>query len=510
MAAFTGVMRVCIALLLLAGIVRSGEEADVYSDVMRRYEAVNDEITKALSELDGSRPLPAAPERVLSLRKNAVVAIGGELRTGYSYTKNSWSDPGLDPHPVGAARTRSNIADLGITAAKLLVDVRLRERWRMYYDIDMTGFGGRHRNVKLKNPNNPNAPAGTPLTNRYEEEFVEQPLQQAYLEFMKPGTSGFGFLAGLMKLPFGLWDRPNTFFQSYLDAPDMTGSYLMGSDGWNDALLMPHASRSPDPSMALMLNYEFRDIIRFDAALFQDREQTAYFSNRSNGLRENRSDTFLPQSWQVGMSIQPLDGWELTAHFRNRHSESQGISRWVNNPSRWDFRSNNVASRNPHWDAAAGRWSDINTGSGVEFGGTKDEQSVVVGLGVAIPNTDLSVRAEYAHGWNQGFNKYISSDNVNVGLSYRLTPRLTLHTQGEWLHVQDRSWMAETAAGSGVWRRDRRDNNLYRFLLGAEYEVLTGLTIEAGWQYEYWNMTSRKAKHTNTATSFYLGTRFIF
>ena len=502
-----GALLLLIALPLLAGAARSGEEEDVYGQLMRRYESLNDEVAKALNDYDGNAPLPEFPERVLSLRKNAVVSIGGEVRMGYSSTSSSWSDPGLDRAPPGAARHKARIADLDITASKLLIDVRLWERWRMYYDFDLTGHGGRHRSVRLENPNTP-ATAAADLTSRYRERFEPQIIQQAYIEFMKDGPSGFGFLAGWMKLPFGLWDRPNTFFQSYLDAPNMNGSHLMGPDGWNDASLMPHASRFVDPAVAVMVNYEFRDILRFDAALFQERGMEQVYSDR-NGVRERHSDSLLPRSWQVGMSLQPLEGWELTAHFRNRHSRSRGLSHWVNSPARWDFRRNMATTGNPRWDYGREQWTD--NGTGPEFGGTTDEQSLVVGLAAEVPNTNLTVRAEYAHGWNQGFNKYIDSDDVNVGLSYRATPRLTFHTQGEWLHVRDRSWMAANGA------RDRRDNNLYRFLLGGEYELLTGLKLEAGWQYEHWTLDSKRGgtggggeKKTNTATSFYVGTRFIF
>jgi hypothetical protein len=496
-----------IALSFFAGAARSGEEEDLYGQIMRRYESLNDEVAKALNDYDGTTPLPEFPERVLSLRKNAVVTVGGEVRMGYVASKAHWSDPGLEQVPPGPVNHKSTLTDLNITASKLLIDVRLRERWRLYYDFDMTGHGGRHRSVRLENPNTPGAPA----TTRYREHFEPQIIQQAYLEFMKDRPSGFGFLAGWMKLPFGLWDRPNTFFQSYLDAPNMNGSYLMGADGWNNAALMPHASRFAEPSLAFMVNYELRDIVRFDAAIFQEHDMEQAYVDR-NGVRERRSDSSPPRSWQIGMSVQPLEGWELTAHFRNRYSRSRGVSRWANTPSRWDFRENMATTGNPGWDDS-GQWSD--EGTGPEFGGRTNEQSVIVGLAVDVPHTNLAVRAEYAHGWNQGFNKYIASDDVNVGLAYTATPRLTLHTQGEWLHVRDRSWMV--LDGMGSWRRDRRDNHLYRLMLGAEYELLTGLKLEAGWQYEYWKLRSERGapnggekKTTNTASSFYVGTRFIF
>ena len=505
-----GVVLLLAALLLIAGVARSGEEEDLYSQLMRRYDRVNDELLKAINEYDGLEPLPELPERVLSLRKNAVVTIGGEMRLDYEVTKASWKDPGFEPGLDGKGATKSRMALFGLSAAKLLVDARLQERWRLFFDLDFSGDSGRHRREKVENPNRPGS---FDPSRPYRREVERQPIQQAYIEFMKDRHSGPGFLVGWMKLPFGLWDKPNLFAQSYLDGPNLRGSYLMGSDGWSDAQVLPHASRFMDPAMAFLLNYEFRDIIRLDAALFQEQENQDFSYDR-NGHRERRSDSHFPRSWQVGLSLQPLEGWELTAHFRNRYSRSRGIAAWANTPSRWDFRRNLASgTTNPKWSNALGQWTD--DGDGPEFGATTDEQAFIVGLAVEIPNTDLAVRVEYAHGWNQGFNKHINSDDVNVGLSYRLTPRLTLHAQGEWLDLSDRSWMAED--GAGGWRRDKRKHDLYRGMLGAEFEFAKGAIFEAGWQYEYWKIRSARGgvdgsseKRVNRANTFYLGTRFIF
>ncbi len=273
---------------------------------------------------------------------------------------------------------------------------------------------------------------------------------------------------------------------------------------------LPHASRFLDPVVAAMLYYEMRDIVRFDAAIFQERRAEEVADGRGG---DARSDEVAPRSWQIGASVQPLEGWELTAHFRNRHSRSRGIGYWANSPGRWDFRENRaVAGRDPKWDPAAGggdgQWVDGGPGPG--FGSTSNEQAVVVGVAAEIPGTKLAASVEYAHGWNQGFNKYVDSDSVNLGLAYELTPRLTLYAQGEWLHVKDRSWMAEV--GAGAWKRDTRNHHLYRAMLGVEYELAQYLTLEAGWQYEYWRTRASALgeKSLVTANMLYFGTRFVF
>lgn len=496
-----------VAITLLAGVARSGEEPNWYERIMSRYKVINDEVEQTLAHCEGNSPLSELPERVFALGNNATVSIRGEIRSGYVASTAKGKSPGFDSSSLEAANHNSKTRGFDITAAKLLIDAVAWERWRMFFDIDMTGYGGRHRSASLKNPNTAST-ADTALQHHYHKDFDSRFVQQAYLEFMKKDASGFGFLGGLMKLPFGLWNRPNTFFQSYLHAPNMNSSYLMGSEGWNNAVLMPHTSRFVEPSLALMANYEFCDFIRFDAAVFQEDGMEQIYSIWGD-VREQRSDSSFPRSWQLGMSILPREGWELTAHFRNRHSSSHGISRWANTPTRWDFRHNLATVDEPKWDDTNRQWSD--SGAGPGFGATENEQSIIVGVAAEVPGSNLTVRAEYAHGWNQGFNKHIASDDVNLGLEYKATPRMTLHAQGEWLHVRDRSWIA----GNG--QRDRRDNHLYRFMLGAEYEVVTGLKLEAGWQYEYCKQRSQHggigggaAKRTSAASSFYIGTRFLF
>lgn len=510
---FQALPRLCLIMMLWALPLGAADNSDAdaidaYGRLLRRYEQVNSELEHVLQGIDCPPDLPEYPQRLLSLRKNAGVTVGGEMRVNYSASRASYSGPFFGPATPGLGLpARTKAGDLRVATANLNLEAWAGDRWRAYFDVNLHGYSGYHRITRLRNPNRP----GEPISLDYESDNFVDNIDELYLEFLKAGHSGFGFKAGLMKLPFGLLNRPDLFAQSFLDAPDLTGSYLMQPLNWDRAVRLPHASRFVDPAMALMFNYELRDIIRFEGGVFQEREGNSVYSYRGEGATRYRTDSPLPLSWQVGFNILPLDGWELSATFRNRYSRSRGVHYWADSPYRYDFRANLASgAANPVWDN--GQWSDSGTGSG--FGARHNSQDFVVGLAVEVPNTNLAVRVEYAHGWNQGFNKYINSDDVNLGLSYRLTPFLTLHGQAEWLFVRDKSWMV--ADGAGGWARDSRNNQLYRFLLGAEYELLRGLTLEGGWQYEYWRATSARgdggghAETVNTAGMLYLGTRFIF
>lgn len=500
-----------VAVLGLAALSCAGEDSDVYGDLMRRYDAVNDELQKTLADLEYQTPLPDVPERVLSIRKNAIVTIGGEARFTYAFNKSTFHDPGFDPGNAVIREIDKKAGEFSMPTLKLLVDARIHNRWRVFLDMNVSNTRAMH---KIRTIHNPNTPDTVNPAREYEIRNETDLINQAYVELMKGDHSGFGLLVGRMKLPFGLWDRPNLMAQGFLDAPNLSGSYLPGEAGRVDKALLPHASRFADPVDAVMVNYEMRDIVRFEGAVFQEKDARKITERRRDGSTSVRSEASVPQSWQIGASLMPLDGWELTAHFRNRHNRGRGIHDFANSPYRWDFRNYLVSGAgDPNWDVDRGQWSD--TGAGESFGSTKNEQSLILGLAVEVPNTNLAVRAEYARGWNQGFNRHIKSENVNIGLSYKLAPKVTLHGQGEWLQVKDRSWMAPD--GSGGWARDQRNNHLYRAMVGVEYEAFKGMTFEAGWQYEYWRMKSARGsdglgpeKHTNKANMFYLGTRFVF
>lgn len=503
--------RALLATVLIATVSARGGEEDLYANLLRRYDNANAELRDLIRKMDQSHARPDYPRDVVSIRRNASVTIGGELRVNYIGSRATVLSPDPGDQLTGRRLTgRSKTASLEVSTANIDVEFRAGKRWRAYFDINLNGYHGFNRIARLTNPNPPGTDNPTTV---YDKHYPVDNIDAAYVELLKAGHSGFGGRVGIMDLPFGLSERPNLVGQSFMDAPDLNGSYLVNPQSWDNGVRLPHASRFLDPVMAALLTYEMRDIVRFEAAIFQERNRYHDYHYDDGGVRKYRSDSDAPQSWQVGLRLLPLEGWELAMHFRNRHSRSRGVRHWADSPYRWDFRQNLATGRrDPRWDSGLGQWTD--TGSGESFGGRRNEQAFIIGLALEIPNTDWSLHGEYACGWNQGFNKHLNSEGVNIGLAWRATTLLTLHLQGEWLQVKDRSWMAETSAG---WVRDNRNHRLYRFLLGAEYELHRALTLEAGWQYEYWKLTSSQGGEygardvrVNTANTMYMGTRLIF
>lgn len=495
-------------LIAAAAVAPAGEEEDLYARTLRRYESVNAELQRALNEIDQPAPLRDYPARVLSLRKNAEITVGGEMRLNWIGAKSTFTTPDAG-NPDGSRAHNSKTGDLTVATARLTLEARAAGRWRAFFDINLNGRHGRHDIARITNVTAPGASTPT-----YDRDNPIDNINAFYLEMLKDGHSGFGFKAGIMKMPFGLAGKKDLFPQSYMDAPDLAASYLAHPQSWDNAMRLPHASALLTPATALMLNYEMRDIIRFEGGVFQERDSRMYRNHASNGVYSTRSESALPQSWQVGASLLPLEGWELSTQFRNRHKRSRGIGYWADSPYRWDFAGNRASGGvDPAWDPNLGQWVD--GGPGESFGSRSNEQALALGAAFELPNGRWSFFAEYAKGWNQGFNRHIRSEGVNLGAAYRLTPFLTLHGQAEWLQVKDGSWIV--AGAGGGWSRDARTNRLCRVMFGLEYEVFAGLTLEGGWQYEHWNLVSNmggaggtRDERVDTANMVYLGTRFVF
>ncbi len=499
--------------LCAAACAWAGEAGDLDA-LFNRLDQVNAEVESTLLQVQRSNGLaPPATQaecynRILSGKKNAVVSIGGEMRATYSYVRSDWVDkshayPFLQTDALG----KSRLGDLSLTRERLYFDLGLGDRWRAFLEINLSENSGPYTVWETRNPNRGLANPTADYPSRRRGDF----LGEAYIELLKAGHSGFGFKVGRMVLPFGVAAKPDLFTQSFLAAPDLTGSYLMAPLNRDASPRLPHASAMLDPVLAAMISYEMRDIIRFEGALFQESRDwhesylDEYFNNyvsRNPGYG----------SFQVGASILPLEGWELSVAFRNRYDKGRGVSYWADSPFRGDFRRNLATGlRDPIWNN--GQWADY--GDGPSFGSVKNEQAFVAGLAMEIPNTKLSFFAEYAHGWNQGFNSHIRSDDVNIGLAYRLTPRLTLHGQAEWLFVKDGSWILSD--GMGGWYRDVQSNRIGRTMLGFEYELMAGLVLEGGWQYENWLFKSaiggakqNALSRTLASSMFYAGSKFSF
>ncbi|MDR1535571.1 MAG: hypothetical protein LBU64_10840 [Planctomycetota bacterium] len=484
----------------LAVLPAGGGEGDAYARALAHGEAINARLDDLLRELDGRSR--GNGEGRFPPPGGVRVAVGGELRFNYAGVKADYAGPNPSGDPAsGAGPGNSRIADLKVSAAKLNLDVGAGRRWRAFLEINLQGFNGFSPIERLENANAP----GVPPPGVYRRVTAANHIGQAYVELLKDGHSGPGFRAGLIRPDFGLRGGRDSFGQSFLDAPNLEASGLMLPFNQTGGLLLPHASRFRDPVAAVLVNYEWRDIIRLEGGVFRE-------PRRERKGRFRPDDSPWPRSWQIGAGVMPLEGWELTAVFRNRHSESRGLLDWVDSPFRPDFRENLVSGAvDPGWNGN-GQWSD--TGTGPAFGSRKNEQALAIGLALDIPGWDLGVSLEYAHGWNQGFNRHIGSDDLNLGLSRRLTPFLTLLGQAEWLRIRDRGWL--TGAG-GAWSRDGRRHRLYRFLLGIEYEPIRRLILEAGWQYEYRGVVTKgggaggvREKLVNTANLFYLGSRLSF
>ncbi|MCC8180658.1 MAG: hypothetical protein LIP23_07100, partial [Planctomycetes bacterium] len=227
----------CLSLLCLWN--GGAPAGDAYVDALVQSDFLASELGRNVYLMDYPQPESTVVERALSINRNATVTIGGDFRTSYIYSRansvrpvdpNNPQDPITTPGRIG----KSRLGDLSVVRARLFLDVELHQRWRARLEMDLQDQEHPHRIQRWQNDN------GT-----YDDIDADHDiLRVAYIEMMKAGHSGFGFKAGRFELPFGLSDTGADLIpESFMGAPDLTGSYLMSPDNWMHGLRMPHASK---------------------------------------------------------------------------------------------------------------------------------------------------------------------------------------------------------------------------------------------------------------------------
>lgn len=112
-------------------------------------------------------------ESVVSLRKNAVVRIGGEVTTDYSYRSSRSTSTAASSVP-----SEARIGDLGVRNANLRIQADVHPHVSAFFKIDLSADGERHRDR-------------------------DEILEEALLVMSAVGGTGLGFFAGKGRVPYG-------------------------------------------------------------------------------------------------------------------------------------------------------------------------------------------------------------------------------------------------------------------------------------------------------------------
>lgn len=425
-------LAMCMAVFALVGGRAIAEDVDVQAlqSKMAAQEAFLNDLEAKMhgAGCEG----PAAPEGITSLRKNAVVTIGGFFNTRY-YVKRSTLKSSLQNSDVlGAAgdprrvisKGRMTDSTLGDTAIQVKIDVN--EHFDAYVQLNMKDSGRPH---------------GRGQTG---------PAQQYWMRWKDICNTGFGLVVGRDNLKFGgiqsygFWDSYNNGFD---DAPgdafagwggtptDIWGimpganstQFGEGMFSHESPVIPVHTNWNNSRTLQVTPYWENQDgSFKAEVSWFQLMEYTHWNRDHMDraGFNRRTSQNYGMGSFSGRITWKPVEGLHIKASIMNQHAN--------NGSGKWNHYRTNPITGELVWfngfDNAAGRPMDISN------------NNFATNLAFEYRPCFLSkvkVFASWSHGWNENWIKNQDSDAVNFGLGVDLTDKLTWYATGDYIRTKN-------------------------------------------------------------------------
>lgn len=426
-------LAVCIAVIGRAAPAEDNLALDGLRAKMAAQEALMNDFE---AKLAATRIDRATADGITSLRKNAVVTVGGYLSTGYyglKYTAKSIYDENLVAGPY-SRRAENTHASLEISDADLYVDIKVNEHFDafLYLDLDNTGDND-----------------GYGLAKAY------------WIRWKNICNTGFGLKAGRDRLVFGSegYGYLDSFAvgsgdgMSWIEGPFYTtnpnmlgGSGFAGQNygpvplhnGWkiNGATQITPYWESGDGNFVAELSF-MQNVDNTGARRNLNSNDSTYFRTR-NGYAKHRTRNDGWGTMSARATYTPMEDLTLTAGLVNFHSKA--FSNDLSATSEGHAKNNTALSLSLAY--RPGFLSRLNTW------------------------------AQWIHGWNVDNFKGLDSDVVNAGLSWDFTDNLTAFAQGDYLKSR--------------YKHDGLDNRgtAWAAYGGLMYSFANGAVLESGWRHE--------------------------
>ena len=453
-----------IALLFTAacagGYGESGDVSALPADLARLQAAVLEQerrledmhVKLAASRAEGED----SPQHIASMRKNAVVTIGGLANYRYYFNKTKVESsiatgliPGEAPAGTYAKREDFKYGDLRVHDAKLSLAVKVSENVDAYLMLDLQD-GTRRANV--------NGVA-----------------QNYWVRWKNICDSGFGIRIGRDNIAFGDWDNPG-FMSPYNLFQYGMGDFTNGSvyrspyngvtgtgTNYGDGMLagngiMPYATVAEYRRTTQIVPYwENRDgTFKAEVALLQaaDRLTGGNFdlSRPGDNRQTYRSINYGLGSATARITWKPTEGLKFTASALNYHTRTN-VNRGV------------ATYKGNSFNGGAWYGYDLDTAS----------NNSAINLAAQYRPAffkRLNATIQWTHGWNEAWIQNMDSDVLSGALILDLTDRLTLITRADHIRTVNKQ--------SDTWRK----GTAWGAYAGLMYTLPYGVMLEAGWRHE--------------------------
>lgn len=426
---------------------------------------------------------PAAPEGITSLRKNAVVTIGGFTNTRLYAGKGSLkstltANDGTINKPVTAGReTVESFSGSKIQMGDAVLQVK----------IDVNEYFDAFAQFNFLDHNR----GGT------------GPAQNYWFRWKNVCNSGFGLLMGRDSLKFGgiqsygFWD---SYGNGWEDSSATFGASqgmaaLLGPNGFGEGMFWLGDEASFTPAHTIWNNSRTMQITpywesqdgKFKAELswFQTTEEsyagayTEYARRDGRSYRGKTINNF--GSFSARVTAKPIEGLTIMASV---------MDQMANNGDGWwsGVRSHTYLTAAQLAGMANVKTSNHNIATNVGF----EYRPCFLNR--------LNVFASWTHGWNENWVKDQDSDSINFGLGVDLTDQLTWYATGDWLRVKNDN--------AQVWHKA----NMWAVETGFTYTLPYGVNFQLAYRHDDYKFKNRAgATHTKYKTdSFVLHTGFNF
>lgn len=445
-----------LALAVLAG-GRCGAEdiaalradmAEMRSVIFEQQQQLGDLRAKMATSRDNAK---TTPQNITSMRKNAVVTIGGLANYRYYYNQTKVESsiatgrPNEAPNGTFAKREDYRLGDMRVHDAKLSFAIKVNENVDAYLMLDM------HDGARRSN--------------------VNGVAQNYWVRWKNICNSGFGVTVGRDNLVFGDWDNPG-FMSPYNLFPYGMGDFTNGSaykskavSNYGDGMLvgngiMPYTTIAEYRRTTQIVPYwENGDgTFKAEVALLQSADRItggAFDLTRADDAYSKiRSINYGLGSMTARITWKPMDGLKFTASALNYHTRT-----------------------NVNGKVAGPKGNALNNNMGGLYDYALDTASNNSAVNLAVQYRPayfkrLNATLQWTHGWNEAWIRNMDSDVVSGALIFNLTDRMTLITRADYIRTvndQSETWRKGTAWG---------------VYAGLSYALPYGVMLEAGWRHE--------------------------
>ncbi len=410
-----------LAVLVSAGMLAS---AAVHAEDLSNVKEEIEDMKAKVAALENRAAPPAAgdAQSLTALQKKGAIRIGGDVNVDLIVKRRDDGTPEREGDTVNSTAFHTNSANL---------------RFKIDASPDMYLY------IKLDLDDSWDATANQ-----------DDLLEECKFVWNHIRESNWGLVFGKGEVPYGQ-DKTLGAIQSYhhnADQVDGEGPIILTgateengeADAANPYLNRGYLNRrrawhpgEVDNVFLLEANYSYKDLARFEIAVFQNNDTTGG-GRLTRGMHEDRPDDHLGfESFAARLWIAPMEALRFEFSFIKMHTDSFG--------DKGQF----------------GRFAE------------DDRYAVNAGFYYKFANAPLEAFGEYQHGWDWAYQEDYDTDTAQLGLVWNVTQPVDVWVVGEWLGIDDDAWNV--------------DEDYWKVVVGARYRFENGIYLVLEYGHEWWD-----------------------